>query len=76
MAKYKKLVFIALALFVQLVAIAQTTGEATVTKDDGLMRSEGKIYVVMAVVITLLAGLLAYVIRLDKKITRLEKGDV
>ena len=37
------------------------------------MRSEGKIYVVVAVVVTILIGLFLYVIRLDRKITRLEK---
>ena len=38
-----------------------------------LMRSNGKIYVVVAVVLTILFGLIAYVIRLDRKITKLEK---
>ena len=38
-----------------------------------LLRSNGKIYVVVAVVLTILFGLIAYVIRLDRKITRLEK---
>jgi hypothetical protein len=37
------------------------------------MRSNGKIYVVIAVVLTILFGLILYVIRLDKKISRLEK---
>lgn len=41
--------------------------------DQGLMRSNGKIFVVMAVVLTILAGLFAYLISLDKKIARLEK---
>lgn len=36
------------------------------------MRSEGKIYVVIAVILTILAGLIFYVWRLDKKITKLE----
>ena len=74
MAKYKKSVLVALTLFVQFAAMAQTTGAASVLKDDGFMRSEGKIYVVLAVTITILAGLLIYVIRLDRKISKLEKG--
>lgn len=41
--------------------------------EQGLMRSNGKIFVVMAVVLTILAGLFAYLISIDKKITRLEK---
>lgn len=39
------------------------------------MRSNGKIYVVVAVILTILAGLILYVARLDRKITRLEKGE-
>lgn len=37
------------------------------------MRANGKIYVVVAVVVVILVGLLLYVVRLDRKITRLEK---
>lgn len=37
------------------------------------MRQSGKIYVVVAVVITIFAGLIVYLIRLDKKVSRLEK---
>jgi hypothetical protein len=37
------------------------------------MRSNGRIYVVVAVVLTILTGLILYVFRLDRKITRLEK---
>ena len=37
------------------------------------MRSEGKIYVVVAVVVTILLGLILYLVRLDRKISRLEK---
>lgn len=38
-----------------------------------LMRSDGRIYVVIAVLLTILAGLIIYLIRLDKRITRMEK---
>jgi hypothetical protein len=38
-----------------------------------LMRSNGRIYVVVAVMVTILLGLILYVFRLDRKITRLEK---
>ena len=37
------------------------------------MRSNGKIYVVVAVCLTILFGLIGYVFYLDKKITRIEK---
>jgi len=37
------------------------------------MRSNGRIYVVVAVVVVILLGLILYLVRLDKKITRMEK---
>lgn len=37
------------------------------------MRSNGKIYIVVAVCLTILVGLFLYVWRLDRKITRMEK---
>jgi hypothetical protein len=51
------------------VAVAQP---ATTAMAD-LMRSEGRIYVVIAVMLTILGGLLLYLVRLDRKISRLEK---
>jgi hypothetical protein len=38
------------------------------------MRSNGKIYVVVAVSLTILIGLFIYMIYLDKKISRFEKN--
>ena len=38
------------------------------------MRSNGKIYVVVAVLATIFAGIFAYLVYLDRKITRLEKN--
>lgn len=38
---------------------------------DG-MRSEGKIYVVVAVLVLILAGLLLYLNRIERKITKME----
>lgn len=37
------------------------------------MRANGKIYVVVAVCLTILAGLIIYLITLDRKISRIEK---
>jgi len=39
-----------------------------------VMRSNGKIYVVVAVCLIILFGLIAYLIRIDRKIGKLEKG--
>ena len=38
------------------------------------MRSNGKIYVVVAVLVIILTGLIVYVVRLDRKLSRLEKN--
>lgn len=38
-----------------------------------LMRSNGKIYVVIAVMLTILLGLVLYLVRIDRKVTKLEK---
>jgi len=38
-----------------------------------VMRSNGKIYVVVAVVVAILIGLFIYVITVDRKISKLEK---
>ena len=40
---------------------------------DGL-RASGKIYVVVAVVVLIVSGLLGYLIALDRKVSRLEKA--
>lgn len=39
------------------------------------MRSEGKIYVVIAVILTILFGLIFYVWKLDRKITKMENDN-
>jgi hypothetical protein len=39
------------------------------------MYSSGRIYVVIAVMLTILAGLILYVVRLDRKISKLEKDN-
>ena len=47
------------------------TGQGVEMADP--MRSNGKIFVVVAVVLTIFAGLALYLWRLDRKIDRLEK---
>ncbi len=39
------------------------------------MRSNGKIYVVVAVVLTIFAGIVIYLIRLDRKISKMERQE-
>jgi len=40
-----------------------------------LMNSNGKIFVVMAVVVVIVIGLFIYLINLDRKISKIEKGE-
>ena len=64
------LVILPLFLF-QLVAFAQDSSRIEMADT---MRSNGKIYVVVAVILTILAMLILYLVRLDRKISRLEKN--
>jgi hypothetical protein len=50
-----------------------TTGVKEVTTG---LRADGKIYVVVAVVVTILLGLVIYLISLDRKIARIEKQNM
>ncbi|MBW0179337.1 CcmD family protein [Sediminibacterium sp.] len=65
----QRISFILFALFLTTSASAQE-----VAAETDIMRSNGKIYVVMAVVITIVAGLFIYVASLDRKISKLEKS--
>ena len=44
-------------------------------KMASLLRSNGRIYVVVAVVLLILTGLILYLVRLDRKISKLEKDN-
>ena len=75
MLNRNKILLVAIALVLSVFAIAQGSNDGIV-EGEGVMRSEGKIYVVLVIVLTILAGLFLYVIRLDRKISKLEKGDL
>jgi uncharacterized membrane protein len=75
MPDHKKIVLLACTFLIHLFVKAQASVSTTASNNSGFMRSEGKIYVVMAVVITILAGLIIYIVRLDRKISKLEKGE-
>ncbi|WP_420384892.1 CcmD family protein [Roseivirga sp.] len=72
---------ITLHLFMSLSVVAQD-GAYSINEDDygntsvemaDTMRSNGKIYVVVAVVMTIFTGLIAYTIVIDRKVSRIEK---
>jgi hypothetical protein len=72
----KKITSLLFLLCVFLVAMAQVgdTGTEQAPEMADALRSNGKIYVVVAVVVTILLGLFIYLFRLDRKISKLEKG--
>ena len=71
MQKIKILFFLSLwQLFGLMLQAQQGTGK---TVFGETMRSSGRIYVVVAVMLTILTGLVLYLVRLDKKISKLEK---
>jgi hypothetical protein len=68
MIKIKKILMLLTLLMISIISLAQEKVEMADT-----MRSNGRIYVVVAVSLTILIGLVLYVVRLDRKIGRLEK---
>lgn len=68
----KKIILLLTALVSQVCLFAQQNA-VSAENSNSFMRSEGKIYVVMTVALTILIGLFLFVLRLDKKISLLEK---
>lgn len=62
------------SIFAGLVVRAQDSTAGKPVEMADRLRADGKIYVVIAVLVTIFLGIIAYVIRLDRKIGRLEKG--
>lgn len=71
--KHKFYLFFFIFFMIAGQVIAQQTNKNVVEMAD-FMRSSGRIYVVIAVLLTILLGLLLYLVRLDKKIKKLENG--
>ena len=67
----KKIFSLFIMLFVSMAMRAQDGNQKVQMADT--MRSNGRIYVVVAVILTILIGLILYVLRIDRKISKLEK---
>jgi tetrahydromethanopterin S-methyltransferase subunit D len=65
----KKLILIAIVCLYASIAFAQNKPEMA-----DVMRSNGKIYDVVAVCLTILIGLFIYVFIVDRKISKIEKN--
>ena len=66
----KKLIKGILSLTLLLISLT-SQAQQEVEMADG-MRAEGKIYVVVAIILIVLAGLIVYLAMLDKKVKKLE----
>ncbi|MBX2922960.1 MAG: CcmD family protein [Chitinophagaceae bacterium] len=62
----------AVLLFLLFITTLSLNAQPPVEMADG-MRSNGKIYVVVAVLAVILTGLFIFLISIDRKVTRLEK---
>lgn len=72
----RKIRFLPLIMFLLCTVLAQAqdaTTAAPVEMADG-MRSNGKIYVVVGVLVIILFGLLAYLVSIDRKLSKVEKS--
>ena len=67
--RFFQFILTVISLFVTSIVFAQDLNNA----DTSGMRSEGKIYVVMAVCLTILTGLILYLISIDRKIKKIEE---
>ena len=72
MALMRKIVFILTGLFIAATAYSQDKKDVTMADT---LRSNGMIYVVLAVVLIILIGLILYMVRVDRKISKLEKDN-
>lgn len=68
----KKLFVLLIFLLVSANLMAQQAIETEVEMADKF-RADGKIYVVVAVIVVVFAGIITYLINLDRKIGKLEK---
>jgi CcmD family protein len=73
---FKKIYYLLLCMAGLAISLTSNAQDSATTKKVEMadaFRTNGKIFVVIAVLITILLGLMLYMIRLDRKIGRLEK---
>ena len=73
MHKYKSIAYRFIFLLVTLCVNVVSFAQAKEVQMADTMRSNGKIYIVVAVCLTILIGLFLYVFSLDRKLSKLEK---
>lgn len=70
---YKHLTLSVISSFFSFLLFAQLPADSIAAGTGSIMRSHDKIYVVMAVCITILVVLFLYLIRIDSKVSKKEK---
>ena len=70
---YKRLSLAVILSFFSFLSFAQSSADSSKGGINSVMRSHDKIYVVMAVCITILAVIFLYLIRIDYKVSKKEK---
>jgi uncharacterized membrane protein len=61
-------------LLVAAFSVVSTLVNAQEVEMADAMRANGKIYVLLAIIVVILAGVLAYLISLDRKISKVEQA--
>ncbi len=67
MGKFRKILFTLIAFLIANIGFAQDAEMADA------MRSNGKIYVVVGIILIILLGLILYLFSMDRKLSKLEK---
>jgi MFS superfamily sulfate permease-like transporter len=70
---FKWFFVVVLTIVTSMQSFAQHSTDTLTVNDT--MRSHNKIYVVMAVCLTILAGLILYVVNVDRRVRKMEKGN-
>lgn len=76
MKKYLIILFLMLTLQVsaqEKIAINESDYQNTRVEMADVMRAEGKIYVLVGIIVIVFAGIVGYVINTDRKVARLEQ---
>jgi multisubunit Na+/H+ antiporter MnhB subunit len=72
MDSFKRIGYVIALSMLNMLALAQ---DANIDEEpNDFMRSNGKIYVVVAVIVTIVTGIFLYLLNLDRKIKKLEEN--
>lgn len=70
----KQIISTTLLSFLSIILFAQENAALTPNDSASLLRQNGQIYLVVLVLLTIFAGIILMLVRLEKKLTKLEKN--